>query len=499
MSFRAWVECRRPGYPYSQGRTLAIFAGLMVTIVVAAIDQTIVATALPQIASDLGGLRDASWVFGAFLLCQTVTVPIYGKLGDVYGRRLLLFVSIPLFLVGSLLCGTAQTMWQLILFRGVQGLGAGGVIPLALSTTAQIVPPRDRGRYQGLTGTAFATSAIVGPTIGGAIADTTTWRWIFLVNLPVGAAALVLVALTMPHDMPRRRHAIDYPGALLLAVGLGAILVALHWGGEADAWSSAHVLGAFALGIAVLGLLAAVERRTAEPIVPFALLREPIVRTSAIATFLTGFIMLATTAYLPLFVQGVIGTSATSAGVVLIPLSLASTGSMFVSAQIVQRRGRYRANMLAGSVVLVVGTALLWRTGPGTSRDEVIRDVVVLGIGSGAMMQLFVLAAQNAVAYGVLGTTTALVSFVRTIGTTAGVSLFGVILDRGLSERLRGHTAFSRRLPRAEREQLAAAVRPAFLLLVALAVVVAVVVLVGAHERPLRRSVMEEEPELGPA
>lgn len=219
-----------PGYRFTVGRILVIYSGLMVTVFLAALDQTIVATALPRVVSDLGGLGSYSWVFTAYLLASTVSVPIWGKLGDIYGRRPLFLVAIPLFLAGSALCGLAQSMPQLVVFRAVQGLGAGGLIPLALATVANIVPPRDRGRYQGLIGGTFGTASIVGPALGGLIADNTSWRWIFYVNVPVGAVALAVIWFTMPRRAQRREHSIDYLGAALLAAGTTALLQELHEG-----------------------------------------------------------------------------------------------------------------------------------------------------------------------------------------------------------------------------------------------------------------------------
>src|SRR5215212_6937092 len=276
MSIRERLARTPPGYRYSIGRILAIYSGLMVTLLLAALDQTIVSTALPRIVGDLGGLTQYSWVFTAYLLATTVTVPIYGKLGDVYGRRPLFIIAICIFLVGSALCGVAQGMTQLVVFRAIQGVGAGGLIPLALAVIGNILPPRDRGRYQGLIGAVFASASISGPAVGGFIVDNTSWRWIFYVNLPVGGVALVVIWITMPRRRDVTRRAIDWGGGALLAAATTSLLLGLVWGGRQYAWDSAQVIGALAIAV-VLGVVFALwERRVAEPILPFDILRNRI-------------------------------------------------------------------------------------------------------------------------------------------------------------------------------------------------------------------------------
>src|SRR5262245_26065458 len=249
----------------------------MVTLLLAAPGPTIVATALPTIVSDLGGITQYSWVFTAYMLTSTVTVPVYGRLGDVHGRRPLLLIAIAVFLLGSALCGIAQNMTELVVFRAIQGVGAGGLFPLSLAVIGAIVPPRDRGRWQGLIGSVFAAASILGPAVGGFIVDNWSWRWIFLVNLPVGGAALVAVALTMPRRAVRVEHSIDWLGAALLAGGTGALLMALVWGGRDHGWTSEHVLGALAISAVLLAAFALAEPRVREPILPFEILANPIV------------------------------------------------------------------------------------------------------------------------------------------------------------------------------------------------------------------------------
>jgi EmrB/QacA subfamily drug resistance transporter len=489
---RARLARKPPGYRFTVGRILAIYSGLMVTVFLAALDQTIVATALPRIVSDLGGLSSYSWVFTAFLLASTVSVPIWGKLGDIYGRRPLFLVSIPLFLLGSALCGLAQSMPQLVVFRAVQGLGAGGLIPLALATVAAIVPPRDRGRYQGLIGGTFATASIAGPALGGLIADNTTWRWIFYVNLPVGGLALLVIWLTMPRRTQRREHSIDYVGAALLAGGTTALLLGLVWGGREYPWLSPPVLGSLAAAAVLLAAFALVERRAPEPILPFDLLRRRNVAVGVASIGLVAMCMFGTISFVPLFVQGVIGTSATASGVVLTPLMLGAVTMSIVSGQWVSRTGRYKANALAGPVVLGAAMALLASMDVDTTRNEALRNMVVAGIGMGLMMQIFVITIQNSVPLRTLGAATALAQFSRAIGATLGVTLMGVIVNQGLRPAAQNGTVVHR-LPPELRVELAAALRPAFLAAAGLCVLVLVLVALGMRETPLRRGFEETD------
>src|SRR5881409_3353121 len=360
-----------PGYKFTIGRILAIYSGLMVALLLAALDQTIVATALPKVVSDLGGITQYTWVFTAYMLGSTVTVPLYGKLGDAHGRKPLFLVAISIFLLGSVLCGAAQNMVELVIFRAIQGVGAGGLFPLTLAMVGMIVPPRDRGRYQGLIGSVFAAASIIGPLVGGFIVDNTTWRWIFYVNLPIGGLALLVISLTMPRPGQRRdRRYIDWIGAGLLAAGTTAILLGLVWGGRQYAWTSGHVVGALAVSALVLAVFTLVERRVPEPILPFDLLRNRNVAAGVASMGLVGMAMFGTITYVPLFVQGVIGTSATSSGVVLTPLLLGAVTTSFISGQIVSRTGRYRPNTLIGPVLLGAGMLLLWRMGVNTTNER---------------------------------------------------------------------------------------------------------------------------------
>lgn len=489
-SFGERLRQQPPGYNFTIGRILAIYAGLMVTLALAALDQTIVATALPRIVGDLGGITQYSWVFTAYMLTSTVTVPLYGKLGDVYGRKNLFLLAIVLFLVGSALCGFAQTMTELVFCRAIQGIGAGGLFPLSLAVIGNIVPPRDRGRWQGLIGAVFASSSIIGPAVGGFIVDNTSWRWIFFVNLPVGALALVVISLTMPRRAARTAHTIDWLGAGVLAAGTGALLLGLVWGGNEYPWASGEVIGVIAAAVALLAVFALVERRAAEPILPFDVLRNPIVAGSVACMALVGMVMFGTISYVPLFVQGVIGTSATSSGVVLTPMTLGAVCTSILTGQLVSRTGRYRWNAVLGPVVLTGGMILLWRMGVGTTNAEAARNMVITGIGVGSMMQVFVLSVQNVVPRARIGSATALTQFSRQMGATLGVTVIGVIVNHGLPAGVSagGEGASIHRLPPQLRSGLAAAIHPAFLVSACLAACVWLIAVVFVKEQALRRS-----------
>jgi EmrB/QacA subfamily drug resistance transporter len=486
LDLKARLARKPPGYQLTIGRILAIYAGLMVALLLAALDQTIVATALPRVVSDLGGITQYSWVFTAYMLGSTVTVPLYGKLGDVHGRKPLFVVAIVIFLAGSALCGAAQNMWELVVFRAVQGVGAGGLFPLTLAMVGMIIPPRDRGKYQGLIGSVFAGASIVGPLVGGFIVDNASWRWIFYVNLPVGGLALAVILLTMPRRRARQEHSIDWLGAAVLAAGTTALLLGLVWGGNEYPWSSPEVIGALVAAAALLGLFGRVERRVAEPILPFDLLRNQTVASSVACMALVGAAMFGTISFVPLFVQGVIGTSATSSGVVLTPLILGAVTTSFISGQIVSRTGRYRPNTLIGPILLGAGMFLLWRMDVHTTNGVAARNMVVAGIGLGMMMQIFVLSVQNSVPRRAMGSATALTQFARSIGATLGVTLLGVIVNQNLPQGVRSNGVAIHRLPEAGRAALANALRPAFLAALFLCVAVFFISLLWVREAPLR-------------
>jgi EmrB/QacA subfamily drug resistance transporter len=489
---RARLAHKPPGYRFTIGRVLAIYGAIMVAILLAALDQTIVATALPAIVDDLGGLTSYSWVVTAYILPMTVTVPLYGKLGDIYGRRLLWMVAISIFLLGSALCGLAQSMDQLVAFRIVQGMGAGGLFALAHATIGVIVPPRDRGRYQGLFGSTFVFGSIIGPALGGILVDQASWRWTFYVNIPVGLVALFVIAVAIPKRMARRDHYLDIPGATLLAAGTATLLVGLVWGRD-HGWGSTRVLGCFAAAALLLAVFAFVERRAPEPILPFDLLKHPTVASGVFATGLAAMAMVGTIAFVPLFVQGVIGTSATASGAVLMPFMVGAVGASAISGQWISRSGRYRPNALAGPIVLGAGLLLLSRMDTTTTNGEAAAYMALSGVGLGLMMQVFVVAVQNVVPFRAIGSATAMTQFSRSVGSVLGVTAMGVIINHGLPSGTAVDEAAVRQLPPNLRDALAEAMQPAFMAGAGVCAVTLLIVFLGLREVPLRKG-FEEEP-----
>ena len=420
----------------SQRQILVAFGAIMLATLLSALDQTIVATALPEIADDLHGFDDLSWVVTAYLLSTTVTVLLYGKLSDLYGRRRLFVVSITIFLIGSALCGLAQSMGQLIAFRALQGVGAGGLIPLSQAAIADLFSPRERGRYQGYIGARWATAAVAGPLLGGTLTDAASWRWIFLINLPLGVIALVVVVRTMRIRHQPREHSIDYAGALALSVGITAVLLACAWGGTSYPWGSAEVITAAVVGVAGLAAFGVLERRVREPLLPLGLFRSRTFSVSTAAALLIGGVLFGITIYVPVYVQRVLGSSATSSGVVLIPLSFGWVLASFASGQYISRTGRYKAFPVIGSILVLAGCVLLALLGKDSSRIVVTLDLTVVGVGMGTMFQTFVIATQNRVDMHEIGVATAAIQFFRSMGGSLAVAALGALLTARLAHGL---------------------------------------------------------------
>jgi EmrB/QacA subfamily drug resistance transporter len=480
----------RSVYPLGKRRTVVVFFGLMLGMLLAALDQTIVSTALPEIVRDLGGFQHYSWVFSAYMLGATVTVPLYGKLSDLYGRRPLFLFAIALFSAGSVLSGVATSMEMLIAGRAIQGLGAGGLIPLAIAAIGDIIPPRRRGKWQGVLGAVFAVSSVLGPATGGWLTDNASWRWCFFVNLPLAAFALAVVWFGFARRQRREPHSIDYLGAVLLTTGAAAGLLGSVWGGSAYPWGSPVILGLFVASFGLLAAFVLQERRAVEPILPLDLFRERTFSAAVVAVFALGAAMFATIIYVPLFVQGVLGVSASGSGAVLTPLMLGIITTSMLAGQIVSRTGRYRPVLIAGPPILATGFFLLTRIGVDSSQLEVTRDVVIVGLGVGLMMQTLIVAVQNSVPRRTLGVATASTQFFRTVGATVGVTVLGSVV----TSRLGGNAVG------ASPADLSAALHPIFAVGIALAAVVLGAVLFVPHielkhtleERPLQAELLEE-------
>ena len=413
--------------PSDQPRVRLIFTALLLVLLLAALDQTIVSTALPTIVGDLGGISHLSWVVTAYLLAATITGPLYGKLGDLYGRKKVLQTAIAVFLVGSVLCGLSQSMAQLIAFRALQGLGAGGLMVVTLAVVGDIIPPRERGKYQGYFGAVFGVSTVVGPLLGGFFVDNLSWRWIFYVNLPVGAVALSVIAVAFHTREQHARHTIDYLGAVLLAGALASIVLFTSLGGTTWAWGSTQVLVLIAASVVLVPAFVLVESRAEEPILPLSLFRNHTFSLTSAIGFIVGFALFGAVTYLPLYLQVTKGSSPTVSGLQLTPLMAGVLVTSIVSGQLISRLGRYRMFPIAGTALVVVAMYLLSRLHAGTSTWVAAAFALVLGLGLGMVMQVLVLAVQNAVDISVMGVATSGSTLFRQIGGSIGVALFGTI------------------------------------------------------------------------
>ncbi|MEU6081028.1 DHA2 family efflux MFS transporter permease subunit [Streptomyces sp. NPDC047108] len=425
-----------PGEGQSRRTVLVAISALLLGLLLAALDQTIVSTALPTIVSDLGGLNHISWVVTAYLLASTAGTPLWGKLGDQYGRKRLYQAAIAIFLVGSALCGLAQSMAELIAFRALQGLGGGGLIVLSMAIVGDIVPPRERGRYQGLFGTVFGASSVLGPLLGGLFTQHLSWRWVFYINLPIGVVALLVIASFLHIPARRTRHTIDYAGTFLVASAATCLVLMASLGGSTWAWGSWQIIGLGVLGVVLIGALLAVERRAVEPVLPLGLFRIRTFTLCAVISFVIGFAMFGAMTYLPTFLQVVQGVSPTLSGVHMLPLVagllVASTGS----GQLVSRTGRWKIFPVTGTAVTTVGLLLLHQLDMSSSTALTSLYFAVFGFGLGLVMQVLILAAQNSVRYEDLGVATSGATFFRSIGAAFGVAIFGTIFTGRLGDKL---------------------------------------------------------------
>jgi len=422
-----------PGVAFTHRQIMIIFSGLMLGMFLAALDQTIVGTALPTIVNSLHGLNHMSWVVTAYLLTSTISTPLYGKLSDQFGRKGIFQFAIVVFLIGSALAGLSQNMAQLIAFRGIQGVGAGGLMAMAMTIIADVVAPRERGRYQGYFGAVFALSSIAGPLLGGIFTEHLSWRWIFYINLPIGILALVVTSVVLKLPFRRESHRIDFLGAGLMMVGVTAALLVTVWGGTQYAWSSSIILTMGLVSALFIGAFIVWEHYAAEPILPPSLFRIGIFRTASTVSFLLSMVMFGSIIYLPLYLQLVDGVSPTMSGLLMVPLMLGLLASSIASGQIVTRTGVYKPMPVIGSTLVIIGMWLLSHLGLHTSHLTMSLYVIVLGAGMGMTMQIMVLATQNALPSDSIGTGTAAVTFFRSLGGAFGTSLFGAIFIAGLS------------------------------------------------------------------
>ncbi|MET8470952.1 MDR family MFS transporter [Streptomyces sp. NPDC006422] len=428
------------------GGVLVSIGALLLGMLLAALDQTIVSTALPTIVSDLGGLDHLSWVVTAYMLAATAATPLWGKLGDQYGRKKLFQLAILIFLVGSALCGLSQNMGQLIGFRALQGLGGGGLMVLSMAIVGDIVTPRERGKYQGLFGAVFGATSVLGPLLGGLFTEHLSWRWVFYVNLPVGVVALLVIAAALHIPVRSTKHRIDYLGTFLVASVATCLVLVASLGGTTWAWGSPQIIGLAVLGVVLGVVFVFVEFRAAEPVLPMRLFRVRTFTLSAIISFVIGFAMFGAMTYLPTFLQVVRGVTPTMSGVYMLPMVLGLLLSSTASGQVVSRTGRWKVFPVAGTAITMIGLLLLHNMDEHTATGVMSLYFFVFGAGLGLVMQVLVLIVQNAVPYEDLGVATSGATFFRSIGASFGVAIFGTIFANQLAGRL-GDALAGRTLP----------------------------------------------------
>ena len=419
-----------------RARVGPVFGALMLVMLMASLDSTIVSTALPTIAGDLGGISRLPWVVTAYLLASTITTPVAGKLGDMYGRKLVLQVALVVFLVGSILCGLSQNMTELIAFRGLQGLGGGALMVSTQAVIGDVVSPRERGRYSGLMGAVFGISTVVGPLLGGLFVDHLSWNWIFYVNVPIGVVAFIVLQLVLHGRAERVKRSIDYVGMALLAGGLTSIVLYTSLGGDTYGWWSAPMLVLLVLSMAATAGFILAERRAAEPILPLSLFRNRIFTISSVIGFIVGVSLFGSVTYIPLYLQIVKGASPTQSGLEMLPLMGGVLLTSIGSGQLISRFGRYKVFPIVGTALMAVGMLLLSRLTAGTSMVLADLYMFVVGLGLGFVMQVLILAVQNAVEYRDLGVATASATLFRSMGGTIGVPIFGAIFTNQLAGKL---------------------------------------------------------------
>ncbi|MEI6726930.1 MAG: MDR family MFS transporter [Actinomycetes bacterium] len=426
------------GDTLSRRRVGFVIAAVMLGMLLSALDQTVVGTAMPRIIASLNGLQHYAWVATGYLLASTASMPIWGKLSDAYGRKRFFIMGMVIFIVGSVLCGQSHSMTELILFRTFQGLGAGAMMPISQAIIGDIFPPAQRAKWTGVLMSVWGVATIIGPLIGGWITDSSLgWRWTFYVNVPVGILALVFAAYALPAHVSLRKHRIDYLGSTLLVAAAVPLLLGLSWGGNTYAWTSPEILGMFAFSLVMWVTFFLREMRAAEPVINPRLFQNSIFTVSAVASALTSAAMFGAIMFLPLFVQGVLGKSATNSGLILMPLMMGAIVTSIGAGQILARTGKYKVIVIVGTILTALGAYLLSRMGLDTVWTTVVRNMVVMGLGMGVAMSAYTVIVQNQYPSHRLGEVTAGLQFFRSIGSTIGLAVFGTILNNQFAANMK--------------------------------------------------------------
>ncbi len=418
-------------------------AGVMLAMFLSSLDQTVVGTAMPRIISDLGGFSHYTWVTTAYIITSAVTIPITGKLTDMYGRKFFYTSGLVIFILSSLLCGLSNTMTQIITFRGIQGIGAGIMIANAFTVIGDLFPPAERGKYQGYMSGVFGLSSIIGPILGGFITDTLSWHWVFFINIPLGVVIISLFIKFFPNLRPDNlKHHIDYPGLVTLILTVVPAMLALSWGGVEYSWVSIQIIGMFGFSTAMLALFLIIENRSQEPIIPLFLFKNRIITISEVVIFFTGIGMFGCIIFIPLFFQGVLGATATTSGSFLTPMMLSMVTGSVISGQLLSRAGgHYRFQGAIGIAIMSTGLVLLSRISVETTYMLAVRNIIITGFGLGITMPLYTIAVQNAVPYSLLGVATSSTAFFRSLGGSVGLAILGSAMNNRFA------TEFTSRLP----------------------------------------------------
>jgi EmrB/QacA subfamily drug resistance transporter len=432
-----------PSYQSSLPRrqVIAAFIGTMLSMFLGSIFMTIAATAMPRIITDLGGFSQYTWVFTAYIITETIAVPLTGKLSDMYGRKWFFVVGMVIFTLGSFLCGISQSMTELIIYRAFQGIGFGVMSALGFIVIADIFPPEERGKYMGLMSGVFGLSTIIGPTLGGYLTDALSWRWCFFAPIPIGVIIVIIFIFMFPQlKAGETRYRVDYGGVVTLTLFVAPLIMALTWGGVDYAWNSPVIIGTLAFSVVMLVVFILIEARAEEPIIPLALFRNRVLTVSAIISLLMGASFFPVVNFIPLYFQGVLGVTATASGGFLTPMMLGASLGSFVSGQLLSRAGgHYRLQATIGFVITAVGFFLLSRMTPGTSTTVAVINIIIIGLGNGLVMPIHTLAVQNTVPYTIMGTATSMISLLRPLGGVFGIAIVGSILNNTFASSFIGN------------------------------------------------------------